>query len=331
MTLKAWDDERVTDYDLNANFGKVGGWSIFNNISSAGGSIPNTGGTDCVDESNVDTTNTDGVICQTGKTFIAGGTIYDNIDDSSISAVKWTTSATAGTVTENTESINFATNAGTTADLEITSDGSTPLNMNSGTTYVLFDMGDYTGAEASHETTINITNNTTTVAVYTTTGDISRKAFLLRVNASTDTADLWEHTAANTWNSLASGIDISSVTTNKYFRMRFRHTGSTGAATARLYKICNYTTDSDSELVTTAATLTGTLTDAFGTGAQYKNGSTDATFEVSLNNGTNYTSVDEGAITSIGTSGTQKKVKAILKTNNSATPDEMKYLVGYAQ
>ena len=313
--------------DLTVNINLPSGWSILNNLTATGAkSIPNTAGSSFQDESEIITASSEGVVCQLADTFIAGGTIYDNIDDSSIDSNLWTTATTSdGSVTEDTDAITVDSESVGSATL--TSDGSgSNLNMNSGTTYVLFDETNSGGIGTQK---VQITNTSTTVDIYDIPGNVSRRAYLLKVDASADTATLWHHTAANTWTALATDIDISTVTTNKYLRFEVIRTGSQVDMT--IHKICSYTTDADSDLVTTTVNMTGTLSEAFNSIFHYKNGATAAVQSVSLDNGVGFTTTTNALLTTISSTGSQMQLKAVIKTNNNNTPDEIYYVVGYAQ
>ncbi|PIU81019.1 MAG: hypothetical protein COS71_00380, partial [Candidatus Moranbacteria bacterium CG06_land_8_20_14_3_00_40_12] len=80
----------------------------------------------------------------------------------------------------------------------------------------LFDMEAQTGSDSQYFK-IQLTNGTTTVDVYSQYGniDISRTAFLMSVNNSTNKANLYSKNGVNTWAHMATDVDISSVTTNK--------------------------------------------------------------------------------------------------------------------
>lgn len=325
--LETFDNGDLPDaLQVNNNINFSLGVSIVNNLDAdIGVKLVNSGGVLLADETGINTANSDGVVCLVADTFIAGGTIYDNIDDSSIDATLWTTATgESGVVSENAERITvFA--PGEIDSATLTSNGSgSNLNMNSGTTYVLFDL-DHTDGGGTGK--LQITNTSTTVDIYTFS-DETRRAFLLKVDASGNLATLWHHTAKNTWTALATNIDISTVTTNKYFRL----TIPPGGAYDRfdLYKICNYTTDATSELRTSAITNLVSSAKAFFSVYHFKNGSTDVTGEISLNSGSNFNAAVLNQLTTIDNAGTGMVLKAFLKTNNNGTPDEIDYLVGYA-
>lgn len=267
-----------------------------------------------LDESYLDSTST-GVVCQTSDSFIAGGTIYDNIDDSSIDSNLWTTSGTSGgTVSENTERILLDNDGSSTA--LITSNGSSGLNVTSGTTYVLFD---YDGTNNGPTTYTNwqITNTSTTVTVYQDTSSRTRTAYLLKIDADNDLASLWAHgSTAGSWTALATDVDISTVTTNKYFRIDKKDSDSS------LYKVCYYNTDADSYYIQDKTVATSTY--AYVTYSAVQQGGTAPVFEVSANGGTNYTEIADEGIGSL-TSGTSGKIRVTLKTNNDNEPDELEY------
>lgn len=267
-----------------------------------------------LDESFMDTTST-GIVDQSSNCFIAGGNIYDNIDDSSIDSTLWTTSGTnGGTVSENTDYMLLDNDGSSTA--LVTSNGSSGLNVTSGTTYVLIEYQD-NNAPTTY-TTWSITNTSTTVTVLQDTTARGRRVYLLKIDADNDLASLWLHGGtAGSWTALATDVDISTVTTNKYFRIESKD------ADTRLYKVCYYNTDADSYYI--QSKTVGTSTYAYVTYSAVQQGATAPVCEISANGGTNYTTISDEGIGSL-TSGTSGKIRVTLKTNNDNEPDELEYI-----
>jgi len=262
------------------------------------------------------------------KVYVAGGNIFDNCSGSSIDSSKWSTS---GEVSEGSGAITLSINDSTSY---ITSDGASGLNMNSGTYYVLFDMG--TQAQSNFQYfKVQLTNGTTTVDVYSHYSEAynSRNVYLMSVNNSTNKANFYSKNGVNTWEHTVTDVDISTVTTNKYVRF-YASNPADAYGYLYLYKICYYNSDLSNAVYSSMKTLSGTKTKALVSSGIYKNGSTtisnDAGLDVSLDNGSHYTTVLDSVMTSVTYSGTQMILKGTLQTNNNITPDELKWIVGIA-
>lgn len=263
------------------------------------------------DSNSIDTSNTAACWSSVSNEYVAGGAIFDNIDDSSVDATLWSTS---GTVTEDTDKITVSDSPAT-----LTSDGASGLNMNSGTTYVIMDLQTTDAGAGSGY--IEITNGTTTVTVYTIPNPMARTVVILEVNATTNLVSVWLRTSSNTWNQVATDVDISAVTTNKYLRLR----SDAVQYDVLLYKICSYTSDVKSYIITSSKTLPSTSTKVI-TWHDANNGDGQATL-----NGTDWaTEASTDIIDLTSYSGTSFKLRAAINTNGSETPDVIKYLCGVA-
>jgi hypothetical protein len=315
---------------LNRGIGKALVVGAISNLLAAGSTSTNVDSevVGTIMNTEFDRDNSTSVYCDLTDSAIAGGTTYDNCNDSSIGAGQWTSSVSgAGSASEDTN--RLAIDSGKTGSVTLTSNGSSALNMNSGTYYVLMDL-EINNVGGSFN--IQVTNTTTTVSVYAASAgeDYSRRAFLLRVNSSTNRADLYHHSAKNTWTLLGAGnVDISTVTTNKYLRFNINGPGGGGSENNFIYirKISYYTSSSTGTVTTATKALPATSTSAAAGALFQKNGSTNPTFEVSANSGSNYTSATKDVLTTIGTSGTGGKIRVTVANNGNTTPDEI-YAIG---
>ncbi len=281
----------------------------------------------CNTETSWNDTSSIGIFDAANATFIAGGNIYDNIDDSSINAVLWTTVTTgSGNVFEDTDKITIESDATSTQPGALRSNGSSGLFVDSGSLFVLMDMAfPAVTTNSGDKATIRVKGDGGTVDVFVDNVNTNqaRKGWLLKIDADTDLANVWEHTDANTWTNVASDIDVSGAGANMYFEIEADTTVSARVCRILLYKVCQYTTDADSILLSDAQTIVTGKTLGFHYYRHYKNGSTDPTSRLSYNNGSNFTTTTQNEFVDGITTGTQLISEITIKTNNNETPDEL--------
>ena len=82
----------------------------------------------------------------------------------------------------------------------------------------------------------------------------------------------------------------------KNFHKVIENTDGGAAPTMDIFKVCNYSTDASSDLVLAVKDVLQTYTEAVASVLHYKNGSTSPTINISLNNGSNFTSGITGSM-----------------------------------
>jgi len=270
-----------------------------------------------------DKENSSVVYCDVAKNYVAGGNILDACEGTSVDTNIWTTIGSPITEADGVIVLNMNSSSG--VDMSITSNGSSGLNMNSGITYVVLRLEVNAYNNTYSNTYITITNGSTEVDVCRIRDKNS--VFLLKVDASTNLANLYEHTGINTWNQIATNVDISTVTTNKYLKLRnYISRGNTPRSLLHVKKICYYNTDADSELITLKKDQYENAEQCWISGQVIQNGATSPTAEGSSNNGTNWYSGNKGQEIDLTTNSTELKGKLIVKTNNNLTPDEINFM-----
>ena len=90
---------------INNNFGEALSSVAANNIITGSIILEPIVGTKFTAQTDIDKASSQGIICNTSSRFIAGGSIYDTFDDSSISSLRWTTASSNGSITENSTSL----------------------------------------------------------------------------------------------------------------------------------------------------------------------------------------------------------------------------------
>jgi len=260
-----------------------------------------TNGTDNIDEA-TSTAFTDGLDAANDVVYCA--TTIDECADSSLNTDIWTA---AGTVTEPAGGyIRLTMDTDVEATSSIIADGSSALNHITGD----WDKCFYTkivsttpGAGAAMDTTVQISNGSTHVTLYTfATAEADTDTAFIKVLIDDSASEAYVY--VNGTVTVGSPVDISSVTTNWYFRLTATSDGNNATCYSDLYylraiygaetSLIMYT-DEHTASVTTREAVMFAKTSGIGTyayacsansGSNYTDTFTEGTFKVIANTGT---------------------------------------------
>jgi hypothetical protein len=250
--------------------------------------------------------------------FIFGGTIYDAVTSGTIDDTKWTnTGASIETGTAGDYYIRLDNN-----DI-CSSNGSSGLDMIAGKYYILFDAD-----STSSDLKIFIRNTAgTQVEVLNVTE--SRRAYLLYHDNTTNKVYKGTYSLTTKQWTLDAGIDVSSVTGQRF--IKFQNDG--GGSQLKLYKVCywqNTGSNQSCNFFGVMKTLTASSTSAIMFIDGTSNNTTDFSTYISTNNGSNYTTMPRtNPVFITTTDGTQCIIK-VTGYVNGTNPDVITHIGGFA-